>query len=108
MTHVHYGQLMTTPQMLSAAAIDVNSKGVGTSRDEVNKLWAGLERRLGKPKLAVLCPRAHLYVGPNSVKKHLKQHAKVERMHKDVAQLCRNNGNLSTAVNVWRKKSWAE
>ena len=26
---------------------------------------------------------------------HLKQHAKVERMQKDVVQLCRNNGNLS-------------
>ena len=95
MTHVHYGHLMATPQMLSAAAIEVNGKGVGTSRDEVKQLWAGLERRLGKPKLAVLCHRAHLYVGPKVVRKHLKQHAKVDRMLKDVVQLCRNNGDLS-------------
>ena len=47
MTHVHYGHLMATPQMLSAAAIEVNDKGVGTSRDEVKKLWAGLEKAFG-------------------------------------------------------------
>ena len=77
MTHVHYGHLMATPQTLSDAAIEINDKGVGTSCDEVNKLWAGLDRRLGKPNISVLCPRGHLYVGPKVVRKHLKQHAKV-------------------------------
>ena len=64
--------LFPLPFWLDAAAVEIKDKALGANGEDIMALYDGLQMRLGIPKLATVCPRAHLYVGRKVLKNHLK------------------------------------
>jgi len=61
--HLHCAHLFPAPHFGHAAAEEIKDKKLAANRETLSALYQSLLQRLGKPKLGVLCPRAHLYVG---------------------------------------------
>ena len=95
MTHVHYAHLMPAPHMLAAVATEIQDKGITADQSSLRQMWNSLVQRLGAPKLSILCPRAHLYVGQKKVREHLTKHKKVQMAMQKIVSLIRSQGNLS-------------
>ena len=95
LTHVHYAHLMPAPHLLSAAAREIQDKGIAADQTSVRNLWKSLVQRFGTPKLGTSCPRSHLYVGPTKVREHLAKHKAVQTAMQKVVSLIRSGGNLS-------------
>lgn len=93
--HVHYAHLMPAPHMLTAVAMEIQDKGIPADETSVRNLWKSLVKRLGTPKLGMLCPRSHLYVGPTKIREHLAKHKAVQTAMQKVLSLIRSGGNLS-------------
>ena len=57
LVHLQCAHLFPLPSWLDAAAVENKDKALDANGEDIMALYDGLQMRLGKPKLAILCPR---------------------------------------------------